>query len=129
MFMRVPDDLRDARQGGQLFGRALGIAAGDHDLCAGIFAVDSADGGAGVLIGGGGDRAGVQDDDFGVAQHAGALHSQILELAFDGRAVGLSRPAPKILYVKTCHHTILAAHSGPSRTSGTNRVMVLAVRN
>ena len=68
MFMRVPDDLRDARQGGQLFGRALGIAAGDHDLCAGIFAVDSADGGAGVLIGGGGDRAGVQDDDFCVAQ-------------------------------------------------------------
>ena len=128
MFMRVADDLRDAGQGGKFFGRPLGVATGHHDLCPGIFAVDPANGGAGVLIGGGGDRAGVQDDDFGVAQPASTLQSQILELAFDGRAVGLGRPAPKILYVKTCHHTIVAAHSGPSRTSGTNRAIVLAVK-
>ena len=128
MFMRIADHLRDAGQGGQFFGRALSVAAGYHNFCMGIFAVHTSDGCAGILIGGCRDCASVQDYDPGFGESASALQSLILELALEGGAVGLGRPAPKILYVKTRHHTIVAAHLGPSSRSGTNRAMVLGIK-
>ena len=51
--------------------RALGIAARDHDFCRWIFAMDTADGGAGVLVSGGGNRTSIQDDDIGFPRRLG----------------------------------------------------------
>ena len=128
MLVRVADYLRDAEQAGQFFGRALGVAAGDHNFCMGIFAVHPADSGAGVLIGRGGDRASVQDYDPGFGECPGALQSLILELTLDGGAISLGRTAPKILYVKTRHHTIVAAYFGPSSKSETIGAMMQAAK-
>ena len=110
--MRVSDYLRDAGDGGQFFRGALGVTAGYYNFCPGVFAVDTADGGAGVLVGRGGYGTGVEDDDLGVTCSIRALEALIFKLAFDGGAVRLSCAAPKILYVKTRHHTIVAAHLG-----------------
>ena len=60
MFVRVADDLGHAGEGGDFFRGALRVAAGDDDLGFGIFAMNAADGGAGVLVGRGGDSAGVE---------------------------------------------------------------------
>ena len=49
-------------------GRALRVAARHQDLGLGILAMNAANGGAGVLIGGSGDRAGVEYDDFGLVR-------------------------------------------------------------
>ena len=68
MFMRVADDLADAGQSGDFFRRALRVAAGDHDLGFGVLAMNAADGGAGVLIGGGGHGAGVKNNKSRFAQ-------------------------------------------------------------
>ena len=70
------------------------------------------DGGAGVLVGRGGYCASVENHDFRVNCGDGAFKALILKLAFDRGAVGLGGAAPKILYVKTRHHTIVAAHLG-----------------
>ena len=65
MLVRVPDHRGHTGQSGDFFRRALRVAAGDHDLGFGILAMNAAHGGAGVLIGGGSYRAGVEDDDSG----------------------------------------------------------------
>ena len=49
----------NSRQSSQFLGCALSVAPGHNDLASGVFAMDAADGGARVLIGGGGDSAGV----------------------------------------------------------------------
>src|SRR6185369_135804 len=65
MFVRVPDHLGDAGEGGDLFRSALRVAASDHDLCIRIFAMNTADGGAGVLVSGGRYGASVENDQAG----------------------------------------------------------------
>jgi hypothetical protein len=57
--MRVSYHAGHACESGYFDGRALGIAAGNYYLAGGVFAADAADGGAGVLLGGGGDGTGV----------------------------------------------------------------------
>ena len=66
MFVGVADYGGDAGECGDFFGGALGVASGDDDFRVGITALYAADGGAGVLIGGVGDGAGVEDDEIGV---------------------------------------------------------------
>jgi CheY-like chemotaxis protein len=109
VLVRVADDLRHTGQGGEFFRRALRVAAGHDDAGLRILPVYPADGGAGILIGRGRDRAGVQHDNFGFPQFGGAIESPLLELPLNGSAVGLGRATTKILYVKTCHDTIVAA--------------------
>jgi hypothetical protein len=68
----------------------------------------AADGGAGIMIGGSGDGAGIQDDNSGGGWIGGALKAALLELTLDGSAVGLGGAATEIFDVKAEHGTILA---------------------
>jgi hypothetical protein len=74
--------------------------------------MNAADGGTRVLVGGGSDSAGVQDYDLGVGERRGSFEASVLELALNGGPVGLRRAAAKITYIKSYHHTILAARRG-----------------
>src|SRR5579862_2873021 len=118
----VADHLRDAGKSREFLGGALGVATGNHDAGLWILAMDAADGGARILIGGCRHGAGIQDDHFGLIERRGAFQAALFELALDGGAVGLGRAAAKILYVVTCHRTIVAAlsrqSSGEKQASG-----------
>ena len=103
----ISDDQADARQSGQLFRSALGIAAGDQNLRGRVLAMDPPDGGAHVLIGRRGDRAGVQDDDFGLARRAGARQPAIQQLTLDRGAIRLGRAASEVLHVIRRHPIII----------------------
>ena len=59
MLVGIADYAANSRQSSQFLGCALGVAPGDDDLAGGVVAMDAADGGARVLVGGGGDGAGV----------------------------------------------------------------------
>ncbi len=69
--------------------------------------MNAADGGTRVLIGGGGDRAGVQDNDFGVHGSGGALHPAVEQLTLDGCAISLGRAASKVLHMISRHEAII----------------------
>lgn len=71
MLMRIAHYPRHSRERGDLLRRALGIAARYHDSCIWVFAMDTANGGASVLVCGGGDRASIQDDNISVAGRVG----------------------------------------------------------
>ena len=73
--------------------------------------MNAANGGARVLIGGGGDGTGIQDNDFGFDGSAGALHAAIEQLALDGRAVGLGRAASEVLHMISRHEVIIRGRS------------------
>lgn len=88
-----------AGQSGDFFRGALRVAAGDHDPCVGIFAMNAADGGAGVLISGSGYGAGVENNESGFRGLVGPLQAAFAELAFDGGAVGLGGSAAEIRHV------------------------------
>ncbi len=116
MFVGIPDNLSDAGECSQFFGSALRIATGDDDAGQGILPVNPANGRACILIGGGRDRASIQNNDFRIKRSRSALQSAFLELPLDGGTIGLGRAATKILYVKTRHRTIVAAQAGPKAT-------------
>lgn len=78
----------------------------------GIFAVDAANGGANILVGRRGHRAGIEDDHFGIGGTAGALHAVREQLALDGRAVGLRRAAAEVLHVIAGHKKIILGTNG-----------------
>jgi hypothetical protein len=101
--VRVADYPAYARERGNLFGGALRVTAGDYDLAGGILPVNTADGGARVLVGRGGHRAGIQDYDFGLRGTLGPLQAALAELALDGGSVSLGGAAAKILYVEGSH--------------------------
>jgi len=65
--------------------------------------MNTADGGAGVLIGGSSDRAGIQHDHFGLIRIAGARKAAPEQLTLDGRAVRLGRAASEVLHVIRRH--------------------------
>ena len=112
---------------------ALRVAAGHQNLGRGILAMDAANGGAGVLIGSSGDRAGIQHDDFGLVGIAGALESALEQLTLNGCAVSLGRAAAEVLYMIGRHRLIIlsgrldvfcASRSGCTSTAddGTRKV-------
>ena len=84
------------------------ITAGDYDLGLRIFSTNAPDGGAGILVSGGGYGASVEDNNSGFCRVARAFQSPVPKLTLDGGAVGLSRPAPEILHVEGRHMSILA---------------------
>ena len=107
MLTGVSNYFADSRQGCNFFRGALGVATRHNDLASGVFAMDAADGGACVLIGGGGHRTRIQDNDLGLFRGWCSLQSTLRELALQGRAVSLRGAASEILYVKTCHACIV----------------------
>jgi hypothetical protein len=108
----ISDHAGHARQGGDFLGSTLGITAGHHDPGFRILAMDAADGGAGILVGGSSDGAGVENHDSGPSGFLGPLKSPFLELAFDGRAIGLGRAATEICDVESGHAAILTQPAG-----------------
>ena len=101
--MRVPDDPRHSGNPGNLVRRSLRVAPGYQDLAFGVLAMDSPDGGAGVLVGGGGYRTGVEHHDLGVGGSAGPSEAPGLKLALNGRSVSLGGAAAEVFHVKARH--------------------------
>jgi hypothetical protein len=107
MFVRVTDYGGYAGQGGDFLGSALGIASGDNNSCQRVLALDAADGGAGVPIGGIGDGAGVQNDEVGLGG-GGAGEGAGFELTIEGGAVGLGGAASEVFDVVGEHGAMVA---------------------
>ena len=103
MLVRISDHAADSRQSCNFFGRALRVASSDNDFAIRIFAMNTANGGARVLIGRCGHGASIQNHDLSMGRSFGADHTALLELAFDGGPVGLSGATAKVLDVKTGH--------------------------
>lgn len=108
----IANDLCDARKPGQLLGRPLRVTAGHDNLRLRILAMHTTDCGPRILIRGCRHGAGVQDNNRGFVNRRSAFQAAFFELVLDGGTVRLGRSAPKILYVKTCHRTIVAAQTG-----------------
>src|ERR1700691_2378814 len=107
VFVRVANDGADAGECGDFFRSTLGVASGDDDFCRWILAADAADGSSGILIGGSGDGASVEQDEVGV-RGGSAGQAASLELAFQGGAVGLGGAASEIYDVKGSHAIMVA---------------------
>ena len=106
--MRVADDKVDARQSCDLFRSALRVTAGDDDSGFRILPADSANRGAGVLIGACCYGAGVQDYNGGLRRTRGADEPTLFELPFEGGAIGLGGAATEVFYKESGHMSILA---------------------
>lgn len=102
-FMGIANDEGDTRKGGDFFGGALCIAAGDENFGGGILRVDFADGIAGLCVCCGGDGAGVNDHKFGVLRRRCSGAAAVEELALDGGAVGLCGAAAELFDVERRH--------------------------
>jgi len=102
MFVRVAHNAGYAGQGRDLFRGTLGVASGDDNLRVGILALDAADSGAGILVGGGRHRTGVEDDHVGI-RGRGATQAALLELALQGSAIRLGGATAEILHVESGH--------------------------
>src|SRR5258705_11922633 len=116
MLVGVADNLRNPWHRHQFFWGTLRLTSRNNDPGQRILAVNASNSRPRVLIRGSRDRAGIEDDDFCVRGSGSALQAALFELPFEGSAIRLGRAATKILYVKTCHRNIVAAHPGPSRT-------------
>src|SRR5580658_499918 len=80
VLVRVADHAGHAGQGRDFLGGTLSVASGDDNLRVGILALDTADGGAGILVGRGRYGTGIEDDHVR-AGGRGAVQSALLELA------------------------------------------------
>src|SRR5690349_16170382 len=98
MLVGVADNEIDSRQSGDFFRGALRVTSCDNDSGFRILAADSADRGAGVLIGARSHGAGVEDYDGSVRRTGGARESALFELPFEGGAIGLSGSAAEVFY-------------------------------
>ena len=97
VFVGVAHDPFHAWQGGKFFGGALRVTTGDQDPACGVLAADATNCGAGVLVRGGGDSAGVQNDNFGLLGRCSAPQSLRKKLLLEIRSVSLRCPAAKVL--------------------------------
>ena len=103
MLVRVPDHNADPWQGRDFLRSALRVAAGHHDLCGWILAMDAADRGASIVVGGRSDSAGIQYNHSGFGRSGSPDETALLELVFERRAVGLGGAATKIFYIVSRH--------------------------
>jgi hypothetical protein len=110
-FVGVADDPGNALDLGKLFGGTLCITASDENAGRGVVALNTADDLADVLVGGGGDGTGVEDDEGRVIRAGSRGKAFAGEAGFKGGAVGLGGAATEILDEK-------AAQSTPSLSSG-----------
>ena len=94
----LPTTQSHAGQSGDFLGRALRVAAGDHDARVGLRAMDAADGLAKLVVGGRGDGAGVQDDEVGVGNFVGCAEAARGETGFERGSIGLRSAASERLY-------------------------------
>ena len=117
----VADNPFDAIERCELFGRALRIASGNEDTSAMIRGMNVADRIARLRVGGSGDGACVQDDDFRVAMIALAHQSAIEHLPLNRGGVRVRRAATEVFDGKSCQ--------GRSTTRASNRRVGLHQRD
>ena len=101
--MRIADDPGYAGKCGQLFGSALSVTTGDDDADGGVGGVEFSNGVASLGVGGGRDRAGVDDDDVGGGGRDGKGTTTVKQLALEGSAIGLSGAATELFYNEARH--------------------------
>lgn len=108
VFVGIADHMRNTREGRDFSRRALGVAAGHNNFAVWVLAPDATNGGPGVLFGGRGNGAGVQDHKVGTGWGFGSIQALLPELLLYSGTVGLSGPTAEIFYVKAGHAPILA---------------------
>ena len=107
MLVRIAHHPGDARQGRQLFGRPLRVAARHQNAAIWIHPLQTSYRCPRIFIRAFSDRTRVKHDNFGIARRSGALHTTFQELAFQRRSVRLRGAAAKIFYVEASHAPIL----------------------
>ena len=96
--MRITNDPSHTWNSRDFLGSALRVATCDHDARIGLSAVDAADGLTKLVVGCGGDGAGVQDDEIGVGYFTGGVKTTGSEAGFERGSIGLRSPASERLY-------------------------------
>jgi len=99
----IADYPGNTREGGDFFGSALGVAAGDVEACGGVGGVKLSNGVAGLGVSGGGHGAGVENQDVGKGGFGGRSAAAVEQLALDGGAVGLRGAATELLDEESRH--------------------------
>lgn len=107
MLMGISDYSRNPGQGRNFPGRALRITAGYYDLAIGVLTLNPPNGSARVLISGGRDGTGIQNDNIGFVHRRCWFEPTIYELPLYSGAIRLRRSTAKILYVKARHSHIV----------------------
>jgi hypothetical protein len=102
-FVGIADYEGDAGKGGDFFGGALGVAAGNKDAGCGIGGVQFANGVASLGVCGGGNGAGVEDHDIGGGGIGSDGVALIAQLALDGGTVGLRGATAELLDKEGAH--------------------------
>src|SRR5882757_2750099 len=127
MLMRVAHYPGHAWQGGNLLRSALGIAARDYNFCRWIFAMDTANGGACVLVCSGGDGTGIQHHQIGFLRRTCLGQALGDQLALQGCSIRLSGAAAKTLDKESGHEGYYnGTTEGTIRCSSSQPIQLLA---
>ena len=102
-FVGIANDMSYSRQADEVLWGALRIATGDNNAGGGVRRVDFANGIARLRVSGGGDGAGIQDDEIRRRRIAGQSAPSFEKLALDRRAVGLSGTATELFDKESGH--------------------------
>ena len=107
MLVRVPNHPADARQLSQFLGSALGVAAGNQDTAAGIFATRPADSSSHILVRFSGDGTGIQHNHFSVVSARSAAQAAAQQVALQRGSVGLRGAAAEVMHKESGHRGVL----------------------
>src|SRR5438045_1496609 len=102
-FVGIADDPGNARESCEFFGGALGVAPSDNQADGRVGSVKFANGVAGLCVGGGGDGAGVEDNDVGSCGRGGGGETAVKQLALDGGTIGLRGAAAELFDEESRH--------------------------
>jgi hypothetical protein len=105
----VADDPFHTGEAGEILRRALGITAGYQNPGGWVFAMHAADGLPNVVIGGGGNGTGVEDDEIGGGTVVRGTETMGCEVSMDSGAIGLGGPAAEVLDVKRFRQATIIA--------------------
>lgn len=111
MLVRIASNPSYAGEGGDFLGGTLSVATCYQNFGLGILTADASQGSAGLLIGGGCDRAGIQNNVVGGCWRT-RIESPGRQLAVNGGAVGLACATAKIFNVEARHPTLIVAKRG-----------------
>src|SRR5579863_3944819 len=101
--MGIAYDEMHAGERRNFLGSALRVASRDNDFGLGILAANAANCSTRVLVGSGGDGAGIEDNERGLGGGCGARQSSLLELSFKSGAVRLSGATAEVFYKESGH--------------------------
>src|SRR5579884_4363493 len=102
--MRIAHHPGNSGKSGNLLWSALCVAAGDHDFGIGIFTMNAANGGTGILVRRGGHSAGIEHNNPGFFSTTCRCKTLCRKLAFQSGPVSLCGAASKVLNKKSWHN-------------------------